>query len=125
MNYGKIDGESLAVLSGIMANRSYLYGTKFTVVGDHLPLIPLYKSHSRELPVRVARHRAKLGGIDFQLQYEPGSTNPSDYGLRHLKEDKNKLQHRAGAGSRMKRKRQRLSLTESHMNCQMPCRGCH
>ena len=99
MNYGKVDGESLAVLSGIMANRNYLYGTKFTVVGDHLPLIPLYKSHSRELPVRVARHRSKLGGFDFQLQYEPGSTNPSDYGSRHLMEEEDEqLRNRKPAG---------------------------
>ena len=98
MNYGKVDGESLAVLSGIMANRSYLYGTRFTVVGDHESLIPLYKSHSRELPVRVARHRSKLGGFDFELKYEPGSTNPSDYGSRHLKEEENEqIQHQIPA----------------------------
>ena len=87
-NYGKVDGESLAVLSGILANRRYLYGIRFTVVGDHQPLIPLYRSHSRELPMRVARHRSKLGGFDFSLIYEPGSTNPSDYASRHLPQTK-------------------------------------
>ena len=83
LNYGKVDGESLSVLAGIMQNRRFLYGTRFTVVGDHQPLIPLYRSHSRELPVRVARHVSKLGGFDFNLVYEPGSTNPSDYASRH------------------------------------------
>ena len=83
LSYGKVDGESLAVLSGIMANRMFLYGTRFEVVGDHKPLIPLYRSHSRELPVRVAKHKSKLGSFDFSLVYEPGPTNPSDYGSRH------------------------------------------
>ena len=42
MNYGKVDGESLAVLSGTHSNKMYLYGTNFTVVVDHETLITLY-----------------------------------------------------------------------------------
>ena len=45
LQYGKVDGESLGVLTGILSNKMYLYGTKFTVVVDHLPLVPMYKSH--------------------------------------------------------------------------------
>ena len=40
-NYGKVDGESLGVLSGILSNRMYLYCTPVTVVGDHQPLVSL------------------------------------------------------------------------------------
>ena len=43
--YGKVDGESLGVRHGILENRKYLYGTKFTVVVDHKPLVALYSSH--------------------------------------------------------------------------------
>ena len=82
-NYGKVDGESLGVLSGIMANRMYLYGTKFEVVVDHKPLVSMYSSHSKSLPVRVAKHKSKLRGFDFSVVYEPGLTTPSDYGSRH------------------------------------------
>ena len=46
-DYGKVDGESLGVLSGILSNRMYLYGTRFTVVTDHLPIVPMYNSHSK------------------------------------------------------------------------------
>ena len=82
-NYGKVDGESLGVLSGVLNNRKYLYGSKFTVVVDHQPLVSLYKSHSRDLPVRVAKHKSKLRGFNFDVVYEPGVTTPSDYGSRH------------------------------------------
>ena len=82
MNYGKVDGESLAVLSGIHSNKMYLYGTKFTVVVDHEPLVPMYNGHSISLPFRVAKHKSKLRGFDFQLRYEPGVTTPADYGSR-------------------------------------------
>ena len=52
--YGKVEGESLGLVHGILENRMYLYGTKFTVVVDHKPLVALYSSHSRLLPMRVA-----------------------------------------------------------------------
>jgi len=83
MNYGKVDREFLAVLSGIHSNKMYLYGTKFTVVVDHEPLVPMYNGHSKSLPFRVAKHKSKLRGFDFQLRYEPGVTTPADYGSRH------------------------------------------
>ena len=83
LNYGKVDGESLAILSGILSNRTYLYGDKFTVITDHQPLVPLYKSHSRDLPVRVAKHKSKLLGFNFDVVYEAGTRNPADYGSRH------------------------------------------
>ena len=83
LQYGKVDGESLGVLTGILSNKMYLYGTKFTVVVDHLPLVPMYKSHSKALPARVAKHKSKLRAFDFDVVYEAGITTPSDYGSRH------------------------------------------
>ena len=49
--YGKVEGESLGLLHGILENKMYLYGTKFTVVVDHKPLVALYSSYSRSLPM--------------------------------------------------------------------------
>ena len=82
-NNGKLDGESLGVASIIMANKMYLYGTEFEAVTDHQPLCPLYNSTSRALPTRVVRHLSKLGGLNFKLVYEPGSTIPSEYASWH------------------------------------------
>ena len=61
----------------------FLYGTVFEAVTDHKPLCDLYNSSRRALPTRVARHLSKLGGFNFRLVYEPGSTTPSDYASRH------------------------------------------
>ena len=72
-----------AELTGILSNKMYLYGTRFTVVVDHLLLVPMYKSHSKALPARVAKHRSKLRAFDFDVVYEAGITTPSDYGSRH------------------------------------------
>ena len=35
MNYSKVDGKSLTILSGIHSNKMYLYVTEFTVVVNH------------------------------------------------------------------------------------------
>ena len=82
MNYGKVDGESLGVLSGIKSNKMYLYGKPFQVVVDHEPLCNLYNNHSREVTVRVAKHKSKLLAFDFDVIYKLGATNPCDYASR-------------------------------------------
>ena len=82
-NYGKTDGESLSVVHGVLSNKMYLYGIEFTVITDHLPLVSLYNSPNRPAPVRVAKHRSKLGAFAFKLEYDPGSTTPCDYGSKH------------------------------------------
>ena len=58
LDYGKFDGESLGVISAIKEHGMYLYGTKFTCVVDHEPLVPLYYSHSRDLLSRVTRQQS-------------------------------------------------------------------
>ena len=82
-NYSPIEGESLAIYSGILTNKMYLYGIPFTVITDHKPLPPLYNSYKKTGPVRVERHRVRLQGFDFSVKYEPGRYNPCDYNSRH------------------------------------------
>ena len=67
----------------MLHHKQYLYGTRFEVVVDHEPLVALYNSHSKELPLRVAKHKNKLRAFDFTVVYEPGLTNPSDWGSRN------------------------------------------
>ena len=81
--YGKVEGESLAVLTGIKTNSRFLYGTEFEIITDHMPLIPLYNNPTRPAPVRVERHRSKLRSFQFKLKYEPGKSLPCDYSSRH------------------------------------------
>ena len=61
----------------------YLLGTKFVAVVDHKSLLPLYNKAARPKQARVDRHRMKLAGFDFEVVYEPGTSNPCDYGSRH------------------------------------------
>jgi transposase InsO family protein len=83
LGYGKVDGESLAVMSGMLSNKMYLYGMDCEVVTDHLPLVSMYNKHSMSLPVRVAKHKSKLRAFHYKVTYEPGVTTPADYGSRH------------------------------------------
>ena len=52
------------------------------MVVDHEPLCNLYNQHSREVTVRVAKHKSKLLALDFEVIYKPGVTNPCDYTSR-------------------------------------------
>ena len=52
-NYGKTDGESLAILYWIKRHKNFLYGTDFEVVTDHKPLASLYNYPTRPAPTRV------------------------------------------------------------------------
>ena len=109
MNYSKVEGESLAVLSGCMMNRQYLYGTKFEVVVDHKPLVPLYNSPNRPAPVRVDRHKSKLRAFSFKVVYEAGDTTPADYGSRHPPPNK----------EHTKLQRQELGIEDEEEDCEV------
>ena len=74
--YRKV-GESLELLYEILENKMYLYGTRFTIVGDQKPLVALYSSHSLSLPMWVARHKSKVASFDFDVVYEPRARNPA------------------------------------------------
>ena len=82
IGYGKIEGESLAVLAGMKVNSMYLYGTQFEVVNDHEPIIPLYNNPTRTAPMRVERHRSKLRSFCFfyDKPARQDQPNPADYG---------------------------------------------
>ena len=77
--YGNVEGELLAVLSGIKSNKMYLYGSPFTVVVDHRPLEPLYNDPSRPSPARDDRHHSKLLGFDFNVVYKLVSSSLTKY----------------------------------------------
>ena len=47
------------------------------LVADHKPLVALYSSHSRSLPMCVARHKSRVACFNFDMIYEPGAKNPA------------------------------------------------
>ena len=78
-----IEGESLAIFHGITTNRMFLYGMPFIVVTDHKPLVNLYNNPKKQGPARVEHHRLKLQAYRFEVRYERGVNNPTDYKSRH------------------------------------------
>lgn len=52
MNYNKIEGESLAIYSGVLMNGKYLLGVPFTVMMDHSALPAMYNNPSRLAPTK-------------------------------------------------------------------------
>jgi transposase InsO family protein len=62
--------EGLALHWAVKQFRPYIYGRKFTVVTDHLPLIYIFKNKTHD--GRFARWIASLGGMHFEVRYRPG-----------------------------------------------------
>ena len=87
-NYSQIEIESLALLFGTLKNHMYLYGLPSYIAStDHRPLLPLYQQAKPEIPARVQRHKLQMQGYNYDLIFEPGSENPSDYMSRHPAEN--------------------------------------
>ena len=77
----------MAILSGMCSNKMYLNGTHFKVITDHAPLVSMYNSPSKPLPVRIGKHQSKLQAFSFLVRHEAGRTNPADYASRHPSPD--------------------------------------
>ena len=50
---------------------------KFSVIFYHEPLLALYNTHPKELPLSVAKHKSTLKGFDFNVVCEPGNITPA------------------------------------------------
>ena len=77
--YGQIEREALAIHFAYLKFQIYLLGKRFSVITDHKPLVHMFNRPKTQMPYRVERIRMKLQGFDFQVNYAPGSRNPSDY----------------------------------------------
>ena len=82
--YGQIEREALSILFGCLKFQIYLLGEKFTILTDHLPLIPCFNNPKTQQPYRIERMRMKLQRFDYDVKHIPGKSNISDYMSRHL-----------------------------------------
>ena len=82
--YSQTDREMLAVVFGVEHFHLYLYGSPFSVITDHKPLLGLVFS-SKPVTARIERWRLRLMPYEFVLNYRPGrdDLNPADYISRH------------------------------------------
>lgn len=74
LNYSTYEKEALAIHDSIKHFRQYLYGSKFTVVTDHKPLLTMLEAENNG---RVQRMRLKLQGYDMKIVHTPGKENLS------------------------------------------------
>jgi hypothetical protein len=81
--YSQIEREALAILWSCEKFHLYVYGTSFTVISDHKPLIPLFNNPMSKPPARIEKWILKLQPYKLTVVYEPGTTNPADYLSRH------------------------------------------
>lgn len=72
LKYEVYEKEALAVIHSVKTFRSYLYGTKFTVLTDHQPLV-WFKT--ADLNTRVQKWKFKLSEYEYEIVYKPGRLN--------------------------------------------------
>ena len=75
--YSQTEREALGVLWACQHFETYLYGTKFSVVTDHKPLVHMFKPKHNP-PARIQRWLMKLQPFTFDVIYIPGPENAAD-----------------------------------------------
>lgn len=77
-----IEKELLAIVWAVKHFRQYLYGTKFTVVTDHKPLI--YLSSMNNANDKLMRFKIELAEYDFNIKYKEGPINTNADALSRM-----------------------------------------
>ena len=81
--YSQIEREALAVRWGVEHFHLYLYGTPFTVVTDHKPLVSIFSNVISKPSPRIERWCLRLQQYTFTVVHRAGANNPADYMSRH------------------------------------------
>jgi len=86
-NCPTIEKELLAIAWSCKYFRQYLYGRKFTIVTDHLPLTWIFSV--KDPSSRLLRWRLKLEEYEYEVKYKKGSSNTNVDALSriHVTED--------------------------------------
>ena len=82
--YSQTEREMLAIVWALEHFHLYLYGSEFTIVTDHKPLLGISKSH-KPTSARMDRWKLRLMPYNCHLVYRPGkdAENPADFMSRH------------------------------------------
>ncbi|XP_055844353.1 uncharacterized protein K02A2.6-like [Episyrphus balteatus] len=87
--YSQIEKEMLAATWAMEHFKIYLYGTKFTLHTDHMPLISIFKNPLSKPTSRIERLLLKTQEFSFNIQHQQGNSNPADYFSRHPNNNSN------------------------------------
>lgn len=81
-NYSTIERELLAIIWGVKYFRCYLYGTKFTIVTDHKPILWIF--NVKDPGSRLVRWRLKLEEYDYTIVHKSGVNNTNADSLSRI-----------------------------------------
>ena len=82
--YSQTEREMLAIVWALEHFHLYLYGSEFTIMTDHKPLLGIFNSH-KPTSARMDRWKLRLMPYNCHLVYRPGkdAENPADFMSRH------------------------------------------
>jgi hypothetical protein len=87
MNYSQVEKEAMAIIFAVKKINKFIYGQKFTLVTDHLPLKTLFDP-KKNIPTlahsRLQRWAIILSGYQYEIHYTKGSEVANDDGLSRL-----------------------------------------
>ena len=71
-NYCQLERETLSIVFATHKFHQYLYGSKFDVNNDHLPLKSIFNKPLAKAHARIQRFLLRLQQYDFNMHYLPG-----------------------------------------------------
>ena len=83
--YSQTERKMLATVWALEHFHLYLYGSEFTIVTDHKPLLGIFNSH-KPTSARIDRWKLRLMPYNCHLVYRPRKhrKNPADFMRRHI-----------------------------------------
>ena len=71
--YSKIEIENAVIEFGVTKNYICLYWLpEFSIIRYHKPLVSIYSAFQRQPPPRILKHKLRIQGYNYTLQYEQG-----------------------------------------------------